>query len=207
MGLENGILNNIPWIRDILWVKKTFGALIDMVKELFDEHSPSKVFEEIGENIVAGFSGGFKTKWDEFFENVKTWWQGLSDWWSGLSLKTITGNVSASANYDNLYTPKFHAEGGTFRNDGTLFVAGEAGAEVVANLGNKTGVMNVNQMEAAVANGNIGVINAIYGMANMVVKAVESIDTDVVLDGETLADKMYRYNQNAANRYGTPMVT
>lgn len=99
------------------------------------------------------------------------------------------------------------ASGGEFTNDGTLFVAGEAGAEVVANLGGKTGVMNVQQMEAAVANGNINVINAIYGMANMIVKAVESIDPDITLDGESLADKMYRYNQNAANRHGAAMVT
>lgn len=99
------------------------------------------------------------------------------------------------------------ASGGTIQNDGTLFVAGEAGPEIVANMGSKTGVMNVDQMEAAVANGNMGVINAIYGMANMIVKAVESIDTDVVLDGNSLADALYHPMQNASRRYGTPMVT
>ena len=208
LGILEGVLKPFKDIYE--WIKTNiFDPFVNGFKSAFGmgEDGESVTFRNLGEKIVEGLQSGFKSMWDTFFENVKTWWQGLSDWWNGLSLKTITGNVSASANYDNLYTPKFHAEGGTFRNDGTLFVAGEAGAEVVANLGNKTGVMNVNQMEAAVANGNIGVINAIYGMANMVVKAVESIDTDVVLDGETLADKMYRYNQNAANRYGTPMVT
>lgn len=100
-----------------------------------------------------------------------------------------------------------YASGGTINNDGTLFVAGEAGPEIVANMGGKTGVMNVDQMEAAVANGNMGVINAVYGMANMIVKAISEIDPDITLDGESLADKMYRYNQNAANRYGAAMVT
>lgn len=99
------------------------------------------------------------------------------------------------------------ASGGSINNDGTLFMAGEAGTEIVANMGSKTGVMNVDQMEAAVANGNIGVINAIYGMANMIVRAVDSIDMDVTLDGQSMADKMYRYNQQAANRYGAAMVT
>ena len=101
----------------------------------------------------------------------------------------------------------FAADGGLYPNTGTLIWAGEAGPEIVANVGSSTGVMNVRQMEDAVANGNINVVNAVYAMANMIVKAVESIDTDVTLDGESLADKMYRYNQNAANRYGAAMVT
>ena len=99
------------------------------------------------------------------------------------------------------------AGGGEFPNDGTLFVAGEAGPEIVANMGSRTGVMNVDQMEAAVANGNMGVINAVYGMANMIVAAVNAIDPDITLDGESLADKMYNYNKNAATRRGMAMVT
>ena len=99
------------------------------------------------------------------------------------------------------------ASGGSITNNGTLFLAGEAGAEVVANMGSRTGVMNVDQMEAAVANGNIGVINAVYQMANMIVKALNEIDPDITLDGESLADKMYNYNQNAARRRGVAMVT
>ena len=99
------------------------------------------------------------------------------------------------------------ANGGSFTNDGTLFVAGEAGPEIVANMGSRTGVMNVDQMEAAVANGNIGVINAVYVMANMIVQAVDSLDMDVTLDGESMADAMYKYNQSASRRHGAVMVT
>ena len=91
---------------------------------------------------------------------------------------------------------------------GSLFVAGEAGAELVTNMGNgRTGVTNVEQMEAAVANGNTNVVNAVYAMANMIVKAVNEIDPDITLDGESLADKMYHYNKQAANRHGAAMVT
>lgn len=103
--------------------------------------------------------------------------------------------------------PAFALGGSIPNSDGTLFVAGEAGPEIVANMGSRTGVMNVEQMEAAVANGNIGVINAVYQMANMIVKAVNEIDPDITLDGESLADKMYNYNQNAAKRRGVTMVT
>jgi len=100
------------------------------------------------------------------------------------------------------------ADGGMIPNtSGTLFLAGEAGAEIVANMGSKTGVMNVDQMEAAVANGNMSVVNAVYAMANMIVRAIDDKDFDVELDGESVANKLYRPMQNAANRYGTAMVT
>lgn len=100
-----------------------------------------------------------------------------------------------------------YADGGMVPNNGTLFVAGEAGAEVVTQMGNQTGVTNVKQMGEAVAYGNSEVVNAVYAMANMIVKAVDSKDVDVVLDGQSVADKLYRYNQQAANRYGVAMVT
>ena len=38
-------------------------------------------------------------------------------------------------------------------NAGTAFIAGEAGAEVVANIGNRTGVMNTDEMRESVAQG------------------------------------------------------
>lgn len=118
----------------------------------------------------------------------------------------IVGQMQQKMNAE-LYGVRMNADGGSMANDGTLFVAGEAGPEIVANMGSRTGVMNVDQMEAAVANGNMGVINAVYAMANMIVKAVNEIDPDITIDGESFADKMYNYNQNAAKRRGAAMVT
>ena len=99
------------------------------------------------------------------------------------------------------------ANGGSLANNGTLFLAGEAGAEIVADMGSKTGVMNVGQMENAVANGNLNVVNTLYAIANMLSKEIRDKDFDVELDGQSLADKMYHYNQQAANRYGSAMVS
>lgn len=85
---------------------------------------------------------------------------------------------------------------------GTLFYAGEAGAEVVANMGHSTGVMNVDQMEAAVANGNIEVINAIYAMANMVTGAVNNKNFDVYMDAQKVGKSVTQYQHNVARQYG-----
>ena len=51
------------------------------------------------------------------------------------------------------------------------------------------------------------ILNAIFAVGNMIVSAVNAIDPDIQLDGASLADKLYHYNLEAANRYGAAMVT
>lgn len=92
------------------------------------------------------------------------------------------------------------AKGGTIPNTGSLFIAGERGAEVVADMGSHTGVMNVSQMQEAVASGNVEVINAIYGMANMVVNAVNNKSLDVYMDSAKVGRSVSSYQFNQARR-------
>lgn len=92
------------------------------------------------------------------------------------------------------------ASGGVIPNTGSLFYAGEAGAEVVANMGHSTGVMNMSQMQEAVANGNIEVVNAVYAMANMVVGAVNNKNFDVYMDTQKVGQSVSKYQFNQARR-------
>lgn len=92
------------------------------------------------------------------------------------------------------------AGGGVVPNTGSLFYAGEAGAEVVANLGHSTGVMNVSQMQDAVANGNIEVVNAIYALANTVVNTVNNKSFDVYMDASKVGQSVSKYQFNQARR-------
>jgi predicted nuclease with TOPRIM domain len=91
------------------------------------------------------------------------------------------------------------AEGG-LPDVGTLFYAGEAGAEVVANMGHSTGVMNISQMQEAVADGNTEVVNAIYAMANMITGAVNNKDFDVYMDSAKVGQSVSKYQYNQARR-------
>lgn len=89
------------------------------------------------------------------------------------------------------------AEGGVIRNGvGTLFQAGEAGPEVVANLGTHTGVMNAGQMQEAVAEGNVEVVNAIYAVLN----ALNAKDTNIYLDSRKIGESVTKYQSNQARR-------
>lgn len=96
---------------------------------------------------------------------------------------------------------------GGFPDTGELFVAREAGPELVGTINGHTAVANNNQIVEGIASANEGVISAVYSMGNLLLKAVQNIDPDITLDGQSLADKMYHYNQQAANRYGAAMVT
>ena len=96
---------------------------------------------------------------------------------------------------------------GGFPDTGELFIAREAGPELVGTINGHTAVANNNQIVEGIASANEGVVNAVYSMGNLLLKAVESIDPDVTLDGQSLADAMYHYNKQAANRYGAAMVT
>lgn len=95
----------------------------------------------------------------------------------------------------SLKIPKL-AEGGTIPNVGTLFLAGESGPEAVANMGSHTGVMNVGQMQEAVAEGNVEVVNAIYAVLN----ALNAKDTNIYLDSRKIGESVTKYQSNQARR-------
>lgn len=205
-GILAGIIKPFKDIYN--WIKENiFDPFVNGFKKAFGmENGESVTFKNLGEKIIEGLANGFKAAWDSFVENVKSWWESLKNWFSGLSLNLNLKGTTVNENGFSNSAGNF-ASGGSIENNGTLFVAGEAGPEIVADMGSRTGVMNVDQMEAAVANGNIGVINAIYGMANAIVKAVNEIDPDITLDGQSLANKLYQYNKNATTRYGATMIT
>ena len=96
----------------------------------------------------------------------------------------------------------FYADGGVIPNVGSLFIAGESGPEVVANMGHSTGVMNVDQMEAAISNGNAEVVAAVM----QVVRAVNSKNFDVYMDSAKVGKSVTNYQNNAARRTGTPQI-
>lgn len=59
-GLKNGIMEKVNSI--INSVKEAAGKVIDAVKGVFGIHSPSRVFAEIGRNLVLGLEQGFDSE-------------------------------------------------------------------------------------------------------------------------------------------------
>ena len=98
------------------------------------------------------------------------------------------------------------ASGGVMPNKGNLFIAGEQGAEVVANMGSSTGVMNVKQMQDAVSNGNVQVVNAVGAIGNMIVAAINNKDMNAYLDGQMITDNVLRRANGMARATGQPVL-
>ena len=74
----------------------------------------------------------------------------VPDWVPAIGGKKFGFNIK---NISEVSIPRL-ADGGMV-NSGTAFIAGEAGAEVVANIGKRTGVMNIDQMRESVEQGVI----------------------------------------------------
>lgn len=121
---------------------------------------------------------------------------------------TITVDTVQGSTYSpdvSTRTTKQYALGG-FPDHGEMFIAREAGPELVGRIGNRTAVANNDQIVEGITYGvttaNQPVINAIYAMAQQVVRAVESNGGDVYLDGSKVGAKVTQA-QNRQNRmYG-----
>ena len=188
----------------------SLGGFKDAAQTVFDSASTS----------ISSFGGDYSTFASDLVKDTDWMEESIGNVLGKLSsLKTSFDLANSSiSSYQSTYGSfmgeavrqwtigSAYASGG-FPEQGELFIAREAGAEMVGTIGGKTAVANNDDIVAGIASANTGVINAIYGMANMIVKAVESIDTDVVLDGESMANALYHPLQNASHRYGETMVS
>ena len=98
------------------------------------------------------------------------------------------------------------AKGGDMDLMGTFYQVGERGAEVVATSPRGTGVMNMKQMQEAVSNGNVQVVNALGAMTNAVVSAINSKDTNAYLDGTKITETVLRRANGMARATGQPVI-
>lgn len=94
-------------------------------------------------------------------------------------------------------------EDGGFPNEGQLFIAREAGAEMVGAMGRRTAVANNDQIvegiSAGVSVANDGVIAAIYALLNV----VEEKDFSVNIGDNQIGESYDRYNRARGVRVNT----
>jgi len=196
---------------------ETIKGWKDDIKEWADTELPNIVQD------IADFFAELPSKlWDIGYNMIHSLWNGLNNQidWLGQQIKGVFGaggSISkAFSGFNAGFTVGITGNGGAkieaeasggFPDTGELFIAREAGPELVGTINGHTAVANNNQIVEGIASANEGVISAVYSMGNLLLKAVEAIDPDITLDGQSMADAMYHYNKQAANRYGAAMVT
>jgi len=121
---------------------------------------------------------------------------------NGLSVMGITLIPAFDIRLVDIPHIPFFEDGG-FPNEGQLFIAREAGAEMVGAMGRRTAVANNDQIvegiSAGVSVANDGVIAAIYALLNV----VEEKDMSVVIGDNEIGHSYDRYKEKRGRKVST----
>ena len=166
-GIGNGVADAIDAMRDVV------GDMDTAVRDAAEINSPSKLFAREGGYMMDGLVQGIKDKGND----MKTTFASVVDSVFGTKTATSYGEsfgksladamVKAikNANFpklkgtvqtstDGTATIKFNAyAAGGFPTDGEMFIAREAGPEMVGTIGNRTAVANNDQIVESVSKG------------------------------------------------------
>lgn len=206
---------------DVLQIVDTFGnQFMTRIKMLFHWEWVQAILKWWDDYVAPYFS---LPKWKELlmvipnaFKNiwnsVVSWWDtSLSSWWNNhvavwfrfdtwlnLGKNAIDGLMSGLGSLlgidIGLDKIGAYAAGG-YPTSGELFIAREAGPELVGAIGSRTAVANNDQIvsgiQHGVEEGNMGVVAALY-QAITVLERIEQKETVVELDGDEIAQKTTR---------------
>lgn len=121
---------------------------------------------------------------------------------NGLSVMGITLIPAFDIRLVDIPHIPFFEDGG-FPNEGQLFIAREAGAEMVGTMGRRTAVANNDQIvegiSAGVSIANDGVIAAIYALLNV----VEEKDMSIVIGDNEIGHSYDRYKEKRGRQVST----
>ena len=143
-----------------------------------------------------GIAEGLKESFRKAVEGIKSIWNGFAD-------RFNSENGSGGRGYDSYSIPTF-ATGG-FPTSGQLFIAREAGAEMVGSLNGKTAVANNSQIVEGI---KAGVYEAV-AMAMSTSGGGNSspyVNTTIQIDGETIARAVTRGQRSIDRRYNPSLV-
>ena len=80
-----------------------------------------------------------------------------------------------------------------------LFMAGEAGPEMLGTIGGRTAVAGGSEIT--------GISSAVYAVGEAVIATLKSQNLDISLDGRRLAEGLYPYNKAVSTRHGTGLIS
>ena len=198
-------------------VAVNWNAITDKVKEIWgnikkywkDNIAPvftAKWWKDLGKGmmngLIAGIEGGINAVIGAFESMINWVVKGLNkisftvpDWVPEIGGKVIGVNLS-TVSFNRVSIPRF-AEGG-FPEQGQMFIAREAGAEMVGNIGRRTAVANNEQIVESIS---VGVAeanseqNALLREQNALLRELVAKDSGVYLDGRSLSDSVDKYKR------------
>ena len=177
------------------WVyKNIITPVVDKIKWLKDE--AVKLFKAIGTIVVTFISNTFKTVINGILSAIESAINGFIKLLNGaISLiNKIPGVNITSVSLLNI--PRL-AEGG-FPDQGQMFIAREAGPEMVGSIGRRTAVANNDQIVGGIASGVAEANeeqNALLREQNSLLRAILDKDSGVRIDGKILTNSVEKYQR------------
>jgi hypothetical protein len=183
--------NKKKWYQWSIWPWNWF-------KEKNEINSPSKLFTRGGEDIMQGLWNGLKNIWNK----ITTWWKSLGFSQINIKMPHFTWTSTPASGWmakvlDALGLPtslpklnvQWYASGG-FPGVGEMFIAREAGPELVGSIGRKTAVANNDQIISGIES---GVYRAIIAANSTNTGGTQTIRIINEIDGDVVGEKVIQY--------------
>lgn len=151
-GIKDGVGN--------IWtsIKEKFSTFWTNLSSWFSSKTSS--FKSLGTNLITNVKNGLGNIWNSVKEKFTKFWTDLKAWFKSkvLSFKvewdtsTRLGKALQDMGLKGFPKLSFYAQGG-FPTQGQMFVAREAGPELVGTIGGRTAVANNDQIVAGITAG------------------------------------------------------
>ena len=180
--------------------------------------------EQISKFLKDGFSS-FETWGQEISEMFNGLWNSIQSFMSGVksafdslrestAWKLIFGESKQTQFPSSTHIPAIpiypkpipaFANGG-FPDNGELYIAREAGPELVGSIGNHTAVANNEQIYEGISEGVAYANSGVIGAINQLIAVVQQIDPTVELDGLAVSRGLKKYERQVNREYGQPLA-
>jgi hypothetical protein len=206
--------------KTVEYAKNTYGeasaeyqALQEKAKTIYDQEvlDAEKKYDELylelerSQTDIASYidkdTGHVKSNWQKMWDDIKnaatTAMTAMVQTWTGLQFPSKTANFSIQGGGGSgKATIGTRAEGGPV-NVGELFIAREAGPELVGKIGNSNAVMNNQQIVQSVSQGVAAAVSSVLG------NGIGTGDIRLIVDGKELTTVVQNRTMRNANIFGT----
>ena len=185
-----GLINFVTGVFTKDW-KQAWQGVKDIFKGIWDGLATLvKTPLNVAIAKIEAFVNKIIDGWNWLKKQINTLSIDLPDWLGG---ETLGFNLAMSS---HISIPRF-AEGG-FPAQGQMFIAREAGAEMVGSIGRRTAVANNDQIVSGIAGGVAEANeeqNVLLREQNSLLRAILEKDSGVYLDGRSLTNSVEKYQR------------
>jgi len=188
-GLNNAGNNMNTWINNTSSNFATWGVNV------------VATFAETATSFSKSFAQGLSNSWDNFTEFCKATGTAISGWWSNnwqpvtaaLAVTGIVAGAIALAPYTGgLSLGALAFANGGFPDEGQMFIAREAGPELVGSIGGRTAVANNDQIVQSVSSGVYQAVVSAMGNKN---SSGGDFEVKVYLDGKQITANVEKHQR------------